>query len=142
MNLEKYSPILRGVFGFRRGETLGQEVKQAVTSMNNVGEGYANPEFLTLEERKKVALFEDYAVPLMLGGGLGLSVGVAVYNMPDGSVKELILIPAIFVATVYVVGKVARNWLGRDYLDNLRNVAQRTDDFLRQHYIKPLQLNP
>ena len=142
--LEKYSPIFGfgGVFGFWRGETLGQEVKQVVTSMNNVGEGYANPEFLTLEGRKKVALFEDYAFPLVLGGGIGLGTGVAAYSMPDGSVKDLIVIPTIFVATLYVVDKVFRNWLGRDDLNNLRNVAQRTDEFLRQHYVKPLQLNP
>ncbi len=138
---EKYDSFWKRIWIPRKDETFNQEVMRVLGSMNNVGEAYAHPTLFTTNGRKREILNLDKTT-LALGGLLGLIMGIVAYVMPEssGEVNEYMNVfikssPALMLATPYGMFKTFHNSNMKRNLDSLREATQKTDEFLRQHYV-------
>ncbi len=149
---EKYSTFWRRAFAPRKDEIFDQEVLQVLGSINGVGEyrdlfgkDYILPQlFTTLGRRKTIHNYDLLA--LVPGGIFGLLAAEFAYHTPRcyqtlftcyedrtdiiGIASLLALMPLLFSGMV----KLIHSDMNYD-LKRLRDAAQKTDEFLRQHYV-------
>jgi hypothetical protein len=136
----KYGSFWRRMWVPRKDESFDEEVRRVLGSMNGVGESYARPEQFTTDEREEYGLLDK--LPLAISGGVALFMGLLTYYLPEssGEVNEYVeaLVkssPAITFAIPYGMLKTTRGVSIGDGLQNLTEKAQKTDEFLRQHYV-------
>jgi len=134
--IEENNSFWKRIWIQRTDEIFDNEVKRVIESMNNVGVKYINPEWFTKDGIKRE---NRHILVHSLKFGL-FFVGLAVfgtYNNPENSGILPKVIPAIAAGTVYLGNKNMNYVLFmKPDLENLQESAQKTDEFLTQHYLK------
>ena len=132
---KKYGSFLKRIFAPRKDETFDQGVMRVLGSMNNVGEAHSRPEQFTTDVRgREIRRFDK--LTLGVGAVIGFLMGTIVYKMSGGSVEAYMhALPEIGFAMPYVVIKPTHSPDMKISLNYLRDAAQKTDEFLRQHYV-------
>ncbi len=154
---EKYNTFWKRIWMPKKDEVFDKEVIQVIGSMNGVGEykdiygkSNINPiSFTTAGRRKSIRGPDSLA---LAGGGVFSLLGTAIFyygplcHYPETvacyeRVTESALIASftvLMLPLLYGMSKLTHTWGMSYHLNNLRTAAQKTDEFLRQHYVGKL----
>ncbi len=150
---EKYSTFWKKAFAPRRDEAFDQEVLRVLGSINGVGEyrdflgkDYISPQLFTTLGRNRytrnidLLAFGVGSVFGLLGGwlayGTTVCYGTAMrcYEKDTGSAL-IASFASMMLPMFYGMAKFNHCVSMSCSLDNLRDAAQKTDEFLRKHYV-------
>lgn len=150
---EKYSTLWKKAFAPRRDEAFDQEVFQVIGSINGVGEyrdllgkDYINPKLFTTDGRNRytrnidLLAFGVGSVFGLLGGwlayGTTVCYGTAMrcYEKDTGSAL-MTSFASMMLPMFYGMAKFNHCVSMSCSLDNLKDAAQKTDEFLRKNYV-------
>ncbi|MBU1204683.1 MAG: hypothetical protein KKA61_03060 [Nanoarchaeota archaeon] len=133
---EKYNSFWKRIRVPRTDKTFDNEVRRVIESMNNVGVEYINPENFTTDRKRR-----HNKNILLISAGTGLFFAAlpkliewsytANYNGP-GNLN--IFVPITAAGVMYLGNKLLA--YPDTNLAYLQKFAQKTDEFLRQHYLK------
>ncbi|MBI4980336.1 hypothetical protein HZC30_02130 [Candidatus Woesearchaeota archaeon] len=152
---EKYNTFWRKIWMPHKDEVFDKEVIQVIGSMNGVGEyrdiygkSNINPNLFTTSGRRKSIRGPD-SLALAGGGVFSLLGTVIFYGGPHCYYPETVqcyekvtggALMASFAVLIlpffYGMSKFYHTFGMSCNLDNLRTAAQKTDEFLRQHYVE------
>jgi len=129
---EKYNSFWKKIRVPKIDKTFDNEVRRVIESMNNVGVEYINPENFTTDVKRI-----QNKITLLSSGGAGLffaALPILCGGSYTANYNSNIFVPIMIAGGMYLGLKLI-GYTGTK-LVHLQKSAQKTDEFLTQHYLK------